>query len=284
MRRPFAAALLLFAPLAWACDGSSPPPGDELTESPLPCAGEPALSAAGPAHWVPTTVASFEIFHFEQLTDFRAKLRPVEVATLELDQIESSGGKAVTDLAHARGTRVICYTSSGYEDWRADANRYPEDAKGSSICRDEACESTWPGEAWGDIRLPSLLAFLGLRADRAVAVGCDGIEFDNMDQAFNRTGLNMTAEQNVAAARELARLAHERGLAALAKNTGELACALAPSFEGVFVEECQENDECAAYAPYRGKLVAMVEYAASCRQREWAACNEQDDYFDDDGR
>jgi hypothetical protein len=284
MQPSFSSALVCLSSLAWACGGSAPPPSDELTSSPLPCPPAPATEAAGPPHWSPATIASFEIFHFDGLSELQAGLRPVDVVTLELDQIEAAGGVAVTDLAHAQGTRVICYTSSGYEDWRADAVTYPEDARGANICRDEACTSTWPGEAWGDIRKASLLAFLGLRADRAVAAGCDGIEFDNMDQAFNRTGLNMTAAENVAAARSLAGLAHERGLAALAKNTGELACALAPSFEGVFVEECQQNDECDLYSPYRDKLVAMVEYAASCRPRDWSACNEQDDYFDDDGR
>ena len=179
---------------------------------------------------------------------------------------------------------MICYTSSGYEDWRDDAGSYPEDAKGSAICRDEACSSTWPGEAWGDIRRPSLIAFLGARADRAVAAGCDGIEFDNMDQAYNDTGLAMSVDENREAALGLARLGHERGLAVLAKNTGELACALAPAFDGVFIEECQQNDECDAYLPYRGKLVAMVEYESGCRSRDWAVCNEQDDYFDEDGR
>jgi hypothetical protein len=279
--------------MAWACADSSPP-GDERSDSPEPvpsepvpsgpAPSEPTPSAAAPSHWTPTTIASFEILAFEGIAELREKLRPVDVVTLDLDEIEAAGGNAVTSVAHAQGTRVICYTSSGYEDWRPDANRFPEDAMGSSICRDDTCTSTWPGEAWGDIRKVSLLAFLGLRADRAVAAGCDGIEFDNMDQAFNQTGLDMTTEENIVAARELARLAHERGLGAVAKNTGELAGALAPSFDGVFIEECQESDECDAYLPYRGKLVAMVEYGAPCQQREWAACNEQDDYFDDDGR
>jgi hypothetical protein len=243
-----------------------------------------AISAADGVGWSPGPIGSFEIFHFEGLGEFRAKLRRVDAVTLELDQIEAAGGRAVTDLAHAQATRVICYTSSGFEDWRADAGSYPEDAKGSNICRNDACTSTWPGEAWGDIRKPSLQAFLGVRADRAALAGCDGIEFDNMDQAFNRTGLNMTAQENLAAARQLAALGHERGLAVMAKNTGELGCSLAPVFDGVFVEECQQNDECDAYLPYRGKLVAMVEYEASCAARDWAACSERDDYFDENGR
>jgi len=105
-----------------------------------------------------------------------------------------------------------------------------------------------------------------------------------MDQAFNSTGLNISVDENLAAALKLAELGHERGLAVLAKNTGELAARLAPEFDGVFVEECEAFDECDLYLPYRGKLVAIVEYDAGCRARDWAACNEQDDYFDADGR
>jgi hypothetical protein len=286
----------LLAALVASCGGSAPQsdvpseptvlPGEpSVTPAPGEAPGPPAdMPPASAVRWVPATIASFEIFHFESAAEFAALLRPVEVVTLELDQIEAAGGRAISDAAHAQNTRVICYTSSGYEDWRADADRFPDDAKGGGICRDDACRSTWPGEAWGDIRRASLQAFLGTRADRAVAVGCDGIEFDNMDQAFNSTGLNISVDENLAAALKLAALGHERGLAVLAKNTGELAARLAPVFDGVFVEECEAFAECDLYLPYRGKLVAMIEYDAGCRARDWAACNEQDDYFDDDGR
>jgi hypothetical protein len=249
-------------------------------------AASPSLGgrAQSPARWTPATITSFEIFHFESAAEFARELRPVEVVTLELDQIEAAGGRAISDAAHAQGIRVICYTSSGYEDWRRDAARFPDDAKGGGICRDDACRSTWPGEAWGDIRMESLRAFLAARADRAVAAGCDGIEFDNMDPAFNTTGLDISVDENVDAALKLAQLGHERGLAVLAKNTGELAASLARAFDGVFIEECEAYGECDLYLPYRGKLVAMVEYQGRCRARAWAACNEQADYFDAGGR
>lgn len=263
---------------------ATPTPGTDPGDTASCDMPAPSTASQGQPHWTPGTIGSFEIFHFDSLSEFTQKLRAVDVITLELDQVEAAGGRAVTDAAHAQNTRVICYTSSGYEDWRDDADRFPADAMGSAICRNESCSSTWPGEAWGDIRKPSLLTFLGTRADRAAAIGCDGIEFDNMDQAFNTTGLDMTVDENVAAARRLAQLGHERGLAVLAKNAGALSCALAASFDGVFIEECQQFGECDSYLPYRGKLVAMVEYESSCGTRDWAVCNEQDDYFDEDGR
>ncbi len=235
------------------------------------------------SHWTPGAITSFQIIHFEGLQQLQGLLDPVDVVTLELDQIEDAGGLPVTEAAHARATRVICYTSSGFEDWRADAASYPEDAKGGPICQDDGCRSTWPGEAWGDIRQPSLQAFLATRADRASAIGCDGIEFDNIDQAFNQTGLNVSRDENIAAARELARIGHGRGLAVLAKNAGEIASAIAPLFDGVFIEECHQNDECDAYLPFAGKLVAMIEYEADCAPHDWAVCHQQDDYFEESG-
>lgn len=260
------------------CGGTSP--GGLAPE--VDCARLPPAPVDAGRHWVPTPIASFQITHFTRLDELLERLRPVDVLTLELEEVESAGARQVTDRVRSEGPRVICYTSTGYEDWRRDAARYPEAARGNPICRDEGCRSVWPGEAWGDITHPDLLAFLGERFTRAAAAGCDGVELDNMDQAFNRTGLDISVDENVAAARELARLAHERGLAAIAKNTGELACALATSFDGVFVEECQQTGECDSYRPYAGKLVAMVEYDAACSSRHWAPCRQQADYFEGD--
>jgi hypothetical protein len=245
------------------------------------CESLPAAPVDRGGHWVPGPIGTFQIAHFESLGGLREELRPVDVLTLELDQVEKAGGREVSDLVHAQGTRLVCYTSTGYEDWRADASSYPKAARGGPICQDEDCSRVWPGEAWGDITSPELLAFLTARTARAAAAGCDGIEFDNMDQAFNRTGLDIRVADNVAAAHALAQVAHDRGLAALAKNAGDIACALAASYDGVFIEECQKFGECDIYRPFAGKLVAMVEYDTACVSREWAVCQRKRDYFED---
>jgi hypothetical protein len=274
--KPGLLALASLMALAAACGGSS---GGGTTPE-VDCASLPPAPMDRGEHWVPSPIASFQITHFTSVDDLLARLRAVDVVTLELDQVEESGGRQLTDRVHERGARVICYVSTGYEQWRSDARSYPDAARGNPICRDDGCRSVWPGEAWGDIRHPELLAFLAARTARAAAAGCDGIELDNMDQAFNRTGLDMSVIENVAAAHELARLAHDRGLAALAKNAGEIACALASSFDGVFIEECEQTGECDAYRSYAGKLVAMIEYEADCVPRDWAACRRQSDYFE----
>lgn len=274
-----AAPLITLVLLAPGCGGGSS--GGGVTPD-VDCSALPAAPADNGTHWVPGPIGSFQITHFESADDLLARLRPVDVVTLELDQVEAAGGPDLTGRVRAQGPRVICYTSTGYEDWRGDASAYPEAARGGPICQDDGCDSVWPGENWGDITRAELIRFLGARTDRARAAGCDAIEYDNIDQAFNRTGLQISVSQNVDAAYQLSQLAHGRGLAAIAKNAGELACALANSFDGVFVEECQATGECDTYRPFAGKLVAMVEYDASCQSRDWAACRRQADYFEGD--
>lgn len=238
----------------------------------------------------PEALTSFGILlpvENETIAQFRQGLDdilPAAYVTLDLEEIEKLGAMEITEGVRARGSVVICYVSSGYEAWRNDADEFPESAKGGEICRDEDCDGVWKDEQWGNITSPLLHEFLGKRADRAVSAGCNGIEFDNMDQAFNNTGLDITPQQNVEGALQLASLAHERGLLIMAKNTGELAEELAPVFDGVFVEECHEHGGCEEYLPFRGKPVALVEYGAKCVTRNWAVCNEQTDYFDRNAR
>lgn len=261
-----------------------PPPGSpHATSRRQSACPEPETRAQGPVkqRWIPGPITSFGIFHFDGFDEFERKLQTArtDVLTLELDQIERAGGRRITDRAHAQGTNVICYVSAAYEDWRCDAGQYPQDGRGAPICSSSDCSSTYPGERWGDLRNPRVRELLARRAERAASVGCDGIEFDNIDVAFNDTGWSITPAENVAAAAELAAIGHARGLAVLAKNSAEIARELALHFDGVFVESCHSYQECASYRPYAGKLVAMVEYEVDCSPLAWAACQRKESYF-----
>lgn len=230
-------------------------------------------------HWTPGSVSSVQIFLFDNVADFEAHYQSgVEIVNLDLEEVEDY--PRVVEIAHDAGSRVVCYTSSGYEEWRNDADEYPEEALGGPICRNSSCTEVWPGERWGKISEPALHDFLARRMDRAAAVGCDGIELDNVDVAWNQVGFSITPEENLAALLELDRLANARGLAYFVKNTPDLADVLAPSAEGVFIEECHTYRECDAYQPYEGKAVVMIEYSASCTARDWAVCREAEDYFE----
>lgn len=254
---------------------SGPPPAEEPTPGPTPA---PVPTPGAPlAWWKPGPLKKgFQIFHFDGLKDFKSELKPVDAVTLELEQIEGAGGKAVTDYAHSLGVKVICYFSEGYEDWRDDADQYPRDAMGDAM-------DDWDGEAWGDPRKDSWLAFQTKRVVRSVGVGCDAVEADNMDQDANakEAGLNITKAQNIAAQKRFADVVHSHGLAIVAKNSPHMAEELAPHFDGVWVEECGRYKECDDYLPYKGKAVAMVEYGTftSCKPFEGAVCQKKSGYF-----
>jgi len=234
-----------------------------------------------PISWqAPGLVKSFQIMHIGSLQKFKNGLRNVNLVNLELDQIEKHGGKAITDHAHSKGVYSVCYTSSGYEEWRSDAREFPNSAKGGRICKNSSCTSWWKGENWGNPKTPGFYDFHEKRVLRSKAVGCKGIEFDNIDWAFNKVGYSITESENLEAIRKLSDLAHKHGLAYFAKNTPKLSTEIAKFADGVFIESCAKYSECHRYSPYAGKAAMMLEYSGSCKNESWAACNRTRDYFE----
>lgn len=227
-------------------------------------------------------IKSFQIMHIDGIKDLKKRLKKVDVVTLELDQVT----KEIGDYLESVGTKLICYTSVGYEKWRDDAHLYPQDAKGGKIkCTplSGGCPAVgyWIGEEWGNTTKQSLIDFMGKRYDQAKAKNCKGIENDNVDQAFNKPSFSITKAQNVAANIKLAQEVNKRGMFAVMKNGVEMSKELAPYYQGVFIEECNDNEECEDYSPYKGKIVAMKEYGADCFKSNWSVCQEADDYFED---
>ena len=86
-----------------------------------------------------------------------------------------------------QGRTVICYFSAGsYENWRPDANQFPQAALGKPL-------DGWEGENWLDIRNATVRSIMGKRMDLAKQKGCDGVDPDNVDGYSNDTGLPLTA-------------------------------------------------------------------------------------------
>lgn len=163
---------------------------------------------------------------------------------------------SVVRALHARGRGVICYFSAGSsEDWRPDFGSFPRAALGSAL-------DGWPGERWLDVRHAGVLQVMRARMDRARAMGCDGVDPDNVDGYANATGFSLRAADQLAYNRALATEAHARGLRVGLKNDLEQAAALAPSFDFAVNEQCFEYDECAALAPFTAaaKPVLHIEY------------------------
>ncbi|MFI8323091.1 endo alpha-1,4 polygalactosaminidase [Streptomyces sp. NPDC085529] len=231
MRRllPLLAALLL---LATACTTTSAPdPKQEEVD-----------------RWRPTAGLAWQ-------WQLSGKLDPtVDVPVYDIDGFDHPAA-TVADL-HRRGRKVICYLSTGaWEDFRPDADRFPKSVLGRS--------NGWAGERWLDIRRTDVLEpLMTERIDMCRAKGFDAVEPDNMDGYRNRTGFPLTAADQLAYNRLIARLAHERGLAVGLKNDLDQIPQLLADFDFAVNEQCAEYDECHRLAPFvaADKPVFHAEY------------------------
>jgi len=121
-----------------------------------------------------------------------------------------------------------------------------------------------------DAKRAALAKIVGGWLDGCAAKGFQAVEPDNLDSYTRSQGL-LTADQDVAMATELARLAHVKGLAIAQKNTTEfLPRAHQIGFDFAVSEQCGNYDECGKYADTYAGRVVDVEYddkgfTAACR-------------------
>jgi hypothetical protein len=179
-----------------------------------------------------------------------------DVALYDLDGFETP--RSVLDSLAADGRYLVAYFSGGsYERWRPDAGDFPDSVLGNGL-------DGWPGERWLDVtRHDALEPIMRERARLARSKGFDAIEWDNVDVYANpNTGVSVSAADQLAYNRLLARTAHDHGLAALLKNDAGQVAALEPAFDGCLAEQAYEYDEVDAYAPFldAGKWLGICEY------------------------
>ncbi|KAF4315821.1 hypothetical protein G195_009576, partial [Phytophthora kernoviae 00238/432] len=156
-----------------------------------------------------------------------------------------------------RGIKVICYFSAGtYEDWRTDKDRYASDIIGTSL--DE-----WEGESWVDIRSSALREIISDRMKLAQAKGCDGVDPDNVDGAFNDNGFDLTADDQLDFNIFLASTAHDLDLTVGLKNDLDQIKDLVSHFDFAVNEQCVQYDECDVVVPFidQDKPVFGIEYS-----------------------
>lgn len=168
---------------------------------------------------------------------------------------------AVLNQLHAAGRRVVCYFSAGSsENWRPDFDRFRAADQGKPL-------DHWPGERWLDVRSKNVRRIMTARLDLAATRGCDGVEPDNVDGYANRTGLDFTADDQLAYNRFLAEGAHSRGLAVALKNDLGQVKALEPAFDFAVNEQCHQYRECDKLKPFTaaGKPVFNAEYKTKYR-------------------
>ena len=255
-------ALVLGAAIAAlaACGGSGDSPDASPTE-PIRAQLEPAALARvawGPA--TPALVPDGTWKTYDTSTTWNWQLqgdvRTDHVADVYVLDLFAQLDGRVQDELHALGRDAFCYFSVGtFEPWRPDAGLFDEALLGES-------HALYPDERWLDVTSPDTVRIMVNRLDMAKAIGCDGVELDNVDGYGARTGFGITEAEEVEFARTLANAAHRRGLAVALKNGPAIVDRLVDWFDLSIVEECFEFRECERYAPMvaAGKPVFEAEY------------------------
>jgi len=176
-------------------------------------------------------------------------------------------GAAGVRRLRGEGRRVVCYFSAGsVEAFRGDP-ALPPDVVGRPL-------AGYPDERWLDVRRAEVRSKVVSELDRARAGGCDGVEPDNVDAYANPSGFPLTAADQLAFNRFVAREAHRRGLTVGLKNDLDQVPGLVDEFDFAVDEQYHEYGECAALRPFvaAGKPVLNAEYAARFRRSPEALC------------
>jgi hypothetical protein len=188
----------------------------------------------------------------------------VAVDIYDVDLFDSSA--QLISRLHAQGRKVVCYVNVGaWEEWRPDASKFPKEILGKTWSA-----TKYTNERWLDIRRIDLLTpLLGARFDMAKQKGCDAIEPDNIDGyddagrgEADRTGFDLTSEDQLRFNRYLACEAHTRGMAIGLKNDTGQADQLSADFDFVVSEQCFDYNECKRFTPFlaKNKAVLVAEY------------------------
>jgi len=221
------------------------------TATRLPIQNEPAVS---------TTPTQIQIWHPAPGVTWQWQLdapvdKSVNAQVFDIDLFENDA--SVVAALHAKGAKVICYTSVGSrEDWRPDANQFPKEIVGKDY-------PDWSGEKFLDIRQIDKLAPIMLsRFDLCKQKGFDGVEPDNIDTYDADTGFPITYQDQLKYNRWLAEQAHARGLSIGLKNDGDQAMDLVDNFDWALTEDCFHQKWCEQMKPFiqQNKAVFAAEY------------------------
>jgi len=194
-----------------------------------------------------------------------------DVDMYDIDLFDAS--KELVEELHDNGKKVVCYINVGaWEDWREDADDFPEQILGDEY-------DGWEGERWLDIRASSTLyPLLEKRLDLCQEKGFDGVEPDNIDGYQNDTGFPISSAQQLEFNMWLANEAHERGLSIGLKNDPEQAKTLYRYFDWALTEDCAEDDWCEDMSIFvkSNKAVFQSEYTDNDLEFD-ATCSDAED-------
>lgn len=254
-----AAALKLFCILLFlsACSGANvPSSGDTNSNNNTNSTADSGSTSTAsekslPHWWQPRPGTTWQI-------QFSGTLNlSLDVEMYDLDLFDTPA--SIIAQLHAQGRKVICYFSAGsWEDWRPDANKFPESVKGKG--------NGWPGEKYLDIRQIEILGpLMQARMDLAVSKQCDGVDPDNVSAYDDDSGFPLTYSDQIAYNRWLAHEAHARNLSIGLKNDLEQIGDLVSYFDFAINEQCFQYNECELLLPFiqSNKAVFGVEYQGS---------------------
>ncbi|WP_223838973.1 endo alpha-1,4 polygalactosaminidase [Saccharopolyspora pogona] len=183
----------------------------------------------------------------------------------------------------APGVYNICYVS-GFQTQPAERELWLRDRRDMVLFGDDGLpvvDEEWPDELIVDTSTADKRRRLTEIEDRTIkscsAAGFDAVEIDNLD-SYSRSDGALTAEDNLAFAAELARVAHGAGLLIGQKNAAELSSRAKEQagFDFAVAEECLQYDECADYTAVYDDRVIGIEYTDTLAEPPAETCARPD--------
>ncbi|KAH7160128.1 glycoside hydrolase superfamily [Dactylonectria estremocensis] len=177
------------------------------------------------------------------------------------------------------GKFVICYFNAGaVQNWDDDKAQFLDAVVGKPLDYPYGTE-----EFYVDIRDAGVLDIMKARLESAVAVGCDGVDPDNVDawaqNGDDPTGFSLKSSDYTAYLKSMAEHAHSlttqagQPLLVGQKNAPEIAADLVSTLDFAVLEQCRgSSDEsegtysfCSDFQSYveAGKPVLQIEYPPS---------------------
>jgi endo-alpha-1,4-polygalactosaminidase (GH114 family) len=203
----------------------------------------------------------------------------VQPTVIDFDLYREEPGDAPNDepnvaavrALHARGGYAVCYVDAGsVETFRPDYPRFRRWHRrhGRSLLG-KPFSARFPDEYWANIggrrQRAFLLRMMERRTAKCARADFDAIEYDVVNawsEGTDTTGWRISARDQLAYNRALARIAHRHGLAVGLKNDGDQIDELVGHFDFAINEECFAYDECRPLLAFvrAGKPVYTVEY------------------------
>ena len=173
-----------------------------------------------------------ENYQEDQIDDILANATNAYVL---VDPFQENISEAISEMK-TKGNEVGAYISIGTgENWRDDYQEMQQYLVSTPW-------GQWPNEFFINSTTTGIIEIMKARIDKIAAWGCDWVEFDNMDWAYDDDlrstyQFEVTEAEGIAYYQELCDYVHEKEMKCMAKNVVEGAS----NFDGVLYESY--NDE-----------------------------------------